>query len=408
MLDCANIKHGLKIGTDGTIAPCCIAQNANFRDENGEILNVETATSKQILNSPTRQILIEQLDKGLKPGECSACWESEEAGIESKRIRDTKRITSSEYTTDDIFLLDLQLGNTCNLACRTCGIEGTRKWKDDYKLIIDDKISDQDLKDIVKKYSSPFQDESSFWNELPNFYSKAGFIDLYGGEPFLMSKQWDVLKELADNGKAKEKIIQINSNGTVFSHKYLDVLKEFKDVLISFSIDGIGSKFEYLRHHGIWEEVNSTMMQWKEETKNYSNFSFNICFTVSTYNFLDFPEMVAFAALNGFDIYCNFVYQPQYFKCSNIPDKKKKDLIDMYNSNVIKYTSSLPPFKGRFVRENILPKLKEPVNFLLNSDCDKFFYQRFLTVTKLLDKSRNNNFGKTFPQLNHVLELDIT
>lgn len=408
MLECANIKHGLKVGTDGTIAPCCMAQKVHYRDENDNILNVETATARQILDSPTRKTLIKQFELGLKAGECTACWESEAAGIESKRIRDTERLEDPNYTTDDIFLLDLQLGNTCNLACRTCGIEGTRKWKDEYKEIVDSKISDQDFKDLVKKFSKPFQDESTFWDQLPIFYDKAGFIDLYGGEPFLMAKQWEVLKGLADNGKAKEKMIQINSNGTVFSEKYFNVLKEFKDVLISFSIDGTEGKFEYLRHHGNWNEVLSNMIKWKEVTKDLDYFNFNICFTVSTYNILDFPELVSLAAKLGFDIYCNYVYQPTYFKCSNIPDEYKQELSDTYYQNVEKYTVNLPKQNGKFFKDYILPKLEEPIKFALSFKNNGDNYERFLRVTKLLDKSRTNNFSKTFPQLNHVLKLDRT
>ena len=87
---------------------------------------------------------LEVLD-GKKPKACLRCYAEEAKGMNSKRVEEIKNYP--EYTIDvarevtdstgymkDVQLefVELRLGNTCNVACRTCNPASSSKWRNDY------------------------------------------------------------------------------------------------------------------------------------------------------------------------------------------------------------------------------------------------------------------------------------
>ena len=78
----------------------------------------------------------------------------------------------------------------------------------------------------------------------------------------LIKKQWETLRKSIELGYAKNQELSFNTNGTIFKEEYIDILNEFKRVVISFSIDAIEDRFNYIRHHGDWEKVKSNIEGW--------------------------------------------------------------------------------------------------------------------------------------------------
>ena len=72
-----------------------------------------------------------------------------------------------------------------------------------------------------------------FWNELEKSLPYVQQIDMYGGEPMLVKKQWETLK-INEPWLCKNQELSFNTNGTIFREEYIDILKQFKRVVISF------------------------------------------------------------------------------------------------------------------------------------------------------------------------------
>ena len=124
--NCINLTNGLRVHTDGSYTPCCLSIPTRLKDEDGRIMKVNTDSIEDALNSPTLVKLREETAKGLQPEACSICWSVEDAGFESKRIQDNRKIKSID---NSLLMLELNLGNICNLACRSCNIDASANWK---------------------------------------------------------------------------------------------------------------------------------------------------------------------------------------------------------------------------------------------------------------------------------------
>lgn len=399
MKTCINLTNGLRVHTDGSYTPCCLSIDTKLKNDNGDILNVSKNSIKEALNSKTLRELREQTSLGLEPEACNICWNEEKAGVISKRIRDNRKFLSEKIKSNSLHLLELNLGNICNLACRSCNLSATINWKNEHNLINtseDTRIPEHILNQEALKYSTPFQDTSILWSDLKDNLKDVVYLDLYGGEPMLMKKQWEMLKYSVEKGYCKNQHVHFNTNGTIFKQEYVDLLTHFKYVDISFSLDGIGKKFDYIRHLGNWNKVDKNIQLWLNSTKKHSNFFFNVCFTVTVLNVMDFPEVADWSIKRNIRVHSNFVHFPDYYCITNIPEDFKKEITNQLKSSWISEKD-----------KNIYKEHMEIINFMNSLPPKKELWSRFINVTKLLDKSRNQKFENSLPELNKIIKKVI-
>ena len=103
---CGNIEGGVRVGTDGKFYACCLAYDYPYKNEEGRLLKADTDSFSSALNSKSAIDLKDALARGEKHSACHVCWEAEDAGFESKRIRDTQRY---DRQVDDKELIFLEL-----------------------------------------------------------------------------------------------------------------------------------------------------------------------------------------------------------------------------------------------------------------------------------------------------------
>ena len=276
-------------------------------------------------------------------------------------------------------LLDLCMGTTCNIKCRTCGPESSAQWNKEYWDInksYNEISTYKDYKGFLRTFNDAFEDDSLVWKELENNKQDIRWIDMYGGEPMMMKKQWKFLEQLIKDDLAKNISLHYNTNGTIWDDEKYNILKEFKHISIDFSIDGIKDRYEFMRHPAIWEEVIQNM----ETIKNIKDFKCQIAHTVSTLNVWYINEIYMW--FKGWDIYLNMVHGPPEYNISNIPEDIKK-----------------------VITEKIGIKEKyQPVLDFMNSKISNFNFQSFIDKTKQHDDYRGENYNVIFPEFSDVLK----
>lgn len=396
MIKCANITNGLRVTTDGKFTPCCIASEVYLKDDGGNVMSVLDTTFQEAQQSPTLKKIKEDFRKGIKSPECNGCWDLEDSGVESKRMRDNQRISHLNLSENEIHFLELNMGNICNLSCRICNVYSSSNWKKEHKSVLNPDISDEKLNQITKSCSLPFADDSMVWDEIEKNISSVKILDLYGGEPMLMKKQWSILEKCVYTGIAKNKYVHFNTNGTIFKDEYFEILKNFELSDISFSIDGVGDKFNYLRYGANWNEVKNNILLWLDKTKDLKNFKFHICYTVSIMNVLDFNEVAEFAIENNIRIHCNFLSQPKYYCINNIPENLKIDIEKYVNESYNSLPVKSPEIKEQFT--NI-------TQYLNSKESTEQDWNSFIKINNLLDESRDQKFKDIFPITYNILKL---
>ncbi|NBO69903.1 twitch domain-containing radical SAM protein, partial [bacterium] len=292
-LTCLTAKYGMATEVSGHAKTCCLA-NQQFVDSSGNPMTFDAHGPEEIWKSDHRRKILSDLENGIQHPNCTVCWQEEAVGRPSKRLRETEYWEKYETQITDItgpetpFYLDLKLGNTCNLRCRTCNSVNSSSWMtEEYEV----KHANTNLTkkqflsrfDIIKNSYS--EENEELWETLEEWIPKSKKIDFYGGEPFLIEKPWKLLHKCVETGVSKEQSLHCNTNTTIIPSKEQEqVIVNFKEVDLSLSIDGIGSAFEYMRYPAKWNEVLSNIDYFFDLKRKHDNINITFCYTISIMN----------------------------------------------------------------------------------------------------------------------------
>ena len=384
---CVNPYMNLSVHPKGTVKTCCMSGYELKTDSKSKTIN--EASILEFWNSDSRRQLINDLNNGIKVPECTFCWQEEEAGKESKRIRDNK--TYADIITDDTMLpivVDLSMGNLCNLKCRICSPTHSSPWMIEES----SQMSPEDKKAYLKQprwkiASDSFDYKNKFlWDDITALLPNVTKFDFAGGEPFYIEKHWSIVSKCVENGWSKKQHIHYNTNGTIYPEKYMPLLEEFKIVDIQISSDGVGKKFEYCRHPAVWEEVEENIDKFIS-ARDSSNTSWilSVCISVSAFNVYDFFETYEHYASKGIGIYVNIVHDHHGTKV--LPSLLKQTIIDRLN----KFESEYLPRQWKSDRDMV-------VKHLSNTASVEQEWINFWSELEMRDTIRKESFKEIFPE----------
>ena len=104
-----------------------------------------------------------------------------------------------------------------------------------------------------------------------------------GGEPMLSSDPVEILKRIDAVGNISSVQLSLNTNGSVRpSAEFVELLSKCQSVTINFSIDGIGTEFEYIRNPLSWATIEQNIQWWNSQSM--PNLNLNVAFTLGVHN----------------------------------------------------------------------------------------------------------------------------
>lgn len=210
----------------------------------------------------------------IPPDYCQTCIDQEQAG--QKSMRQGYMELHQDYTYDDsLQYLDINIDYTCNLACVTCGPDCSTTWRKELG------IKNMSVRPKIKNFLKIFDNLD---------LSALKEIRFWGGEPFLTHTHEYILDFICNRCDVSDIKLMYNTNGTQrISDKLKETLERFKFVRVSFSVDGVGKKFNYVRYPGNWTEVEDNLLWWRENLPHNSMLSLTT--TASIFNVLDLNEI---------------------------------------------------------------------------------------------------------------------
>ena len=371
-LSCVNADHGFCTKPTGHVMPCCISSE-RVLNNSGKIAILNKDTAIDIWQSQYLIDLRQDLSNGIQHPNCSQCWSEEAAGYKSKRLRDNERWVdlSNEPTGELPKLLDLSLGNTCNLACRTCGTFASSRWYKETQRMPSMSITVKDEnKQLNDQIQECYADESSIWSFLDETLPQVLHIDLYGGEPLLVKRHWTMLKSIPLSD-AKNISLHFNTNGTQWDDNYADILCRFKEVRADISIDGVGPVFEYMRWPAKWDQVSANIQNFKNLSLNNPQIMVSICITLSILNIWSLPETIEYTNELGTNCYLNLLHNPVPMNLQSLSPKAAELVLAQLDSISHEQIDSVKEFiksggEYRQSRTNELFKLLQEHDTLRN------------------------------------------
>ena len=317
----------------GTARPCCLAVDEITKPD-GTKYSLRENSLEEIYHSPYMQDLRQQFLNGNKPQTCQRCWDEEAAGRVSKRMN--SRIRLKEYydnvdwantNPDQLWFIDLKLGNICNLKCRICGSWSSSKWaKEEIDYIPELSDRKTHLAYIYLRDGAWPRETEVFWDNLRTLLPNIKYFEFTGGEPFLIEQHFDLLRYAVENNYAKNIEIHYNTNGTVFPES-AELWSNFKHVEIAFSIDNVGDRFEYERYGADWNLVQANISKFTAMRSN--KISTQLCTTINIQNVYYLPELCDWISTQTFDhVYFNMLHAPWHMCISKMTPTAQELVID--------------------------------------------------------------------------------
>jgi len=323
---------------------------------------------------------------GDKPVECKRCWDEEDAGVKSLRLR-----TNAQYGTDHPDWekgpkeIIIKTTNVCNLACRTCaGWDSSHYWPEGkhytqtYNTTWVTNGVLQPGNDFVQEREKLYHNSNSWQSEDLINVEKVSF---FGGEPLLDKHHKVLLEKLIETNRAKEITLFYSTNGQQTAKHFEELWSNFKRVEVFFSIDGIEEQFEYLRWPGDWTQTVKNIDWFLDLPNRYPHVDWYFQGTqcVSLINIADYQKTSNWLRNKLNTVHFNIVDHPNHYRMTNLPDDLKPLLADTIEDHDIK-------------------------NYLSIEKANTDELERMIVWTKRQDIYRKQSYAKAFPNTYALLE----
>lgn len=257
---CPRLDHFVRLNRDGSVGKCGHMVNAKGFESFEELERSEWM--KGIRNT---------MSQDRWPNECTRCQQSERVKGESIRTNSINRHKMLHPIRKDYLVVGGVLDNICNSACQSCNAG------------LSTKIGSLESKNYTRV------DNYDVFQRLPQ--DRIIELDVNGGEPTASKNYKKVLTELPANVK----IVRMNTNGSRMIKEIEDVLKRNIMVIVTMSLDGIGSVHDYIRWPIKWTDYKKTVDAYKDLQEQYKLLQLDFWTTVSCLNVKNLPEIINFA-----------------------------------------------------------------------------------------------------------------
>ena len=400
---------------DGKVMPCCYYSH----DHRESLGNWKDKKLVDIFHSEKWNQLRKDFLDGKKPNACTRCWKEEDSGIDSMRttfnrryrayvdhtnqnpynkFQDIVKHSNSDGSVDGIKLgtIDLIFNNLCNFRCRTCGPGLSTAWAVELKknnipvhdaLLTNTRLPhlESDMHDMI---------------EMCDEYTEVHFV---GGEPMMQEEHYEFLQLLLDKGKTKVKI-RYNTNLSTYklkNYNVFDLLRKFDNVFIVGSVDAMGAQGEYIRHGFNWQEAQDWIVAAKEQGPNI-NFGisavysiFNAELAIDLHRHILDNELYRNPFGDPFNFNLNVLHEPLWMRTTILPPKTKQRVTQKIHEH-LEYIDKVMVKNHEYHHCN---QVWNNAMIMMNSKDDTKLLPLFYAETQKLDKMRNEDFKKLFPEL---------
>ncbi len=382
---CIRPFNSVVISTDGAIRTCCQIQENSYNIKNN---NIEDYWNSNYLLGLRKKFLNDE-----KPKECKKCWDQEDNLLESHRSESNfqyKSIFKKNYVKNLELIkknnldypedIELSITNICNLSCQMC------TGKSSSKLLIENnflKFENLEQGDYDLDEKTKLEIEKIITHDFK-------LLNLRGGEPLVNKTIIKIIEKLVVTGKSKKMTLHITTNGTTCNNKIINLLREFENIRIMFSIESIGKFNDYIRYPSNWNDIEKNILAFK----NLKNAYLYINTVVQNLNLLYLEPLINFANLNKIFLHFSILSSPTYLEFDNLPlDLLKKSYENLNNID-----------KKKLIHTK---NIKEIIKLLkIKIDTHKHDKEKFTTFTGMIkkrDQYRKISIADYMPEIYNII-----
>lgn len=413
-----------------------------LRTSDGKPANLNNTTLMEAWNNEYMRNVRKMMLRGQKPPSCIKCYKEEAAGVQSKRNWET-RYWVDKLGIDDIVggtaedgsieprirYLDLRLGSKCQLACVMCSPHDSsgwaKEWTTMYPQIQNKRLQDNwGWADKGQTHGASYNwhmNNPKFWDQL--YDQIPNMLQLYfaGGESTIIEEHYTLLEEVIRRGYAKQIELRYNSNAVELPQRLFDCWSQFKEVKFHFSVDCYGEKNDYIRYPSNWSQLVDHMHLLDNSPDNVT---ITTSVTVMAINIYYIPDLIRWKLDQGFKkfntwpagggmINWHLAYWPPQLNVKVLPKWAKRMVRDKFEEffawHAENWESVTHSDKDVINKTDVVEaaygvhRLRGLLDFMDSEDWSERLPELQEWIG-LIDKNRNLDFRKTFPEMSGLLD----
>ncbi len=363
------------ITANGSAVACCESQE--------QVLGESTTDFSKIWNGETYKKLRQDLLAGEKPKTCQKCWNNEALALPSNREEMWRDYESGLFGQQSLVVendfsvskrpwsIEMKCSNLCNLKCRMCHPESSHRVNEDQEII-------SRYRKNIPWSSTVLSSKKTVTGLIElgkDFFNNLSVVQYSGGEPLISDEQLDftqtILKYNPENIH-----LRYATNLTHLNYKnvsYPEIWKNFKQINIKVSIDGLNDVYDYIRVGSQFEKVVNNIKRLQDF--NLPNLSLSIGFTTQAYNVYQMPEFL--------DYFEKVV--PRKAITTHLLHAPKMMMIDVFPENI----------REKIIRkfEQERPELSQIITLLRESPRIEKYWQSLCNYTKEMEAKYSIDSG---------------
>ena len=180
----------------------------------------------------------------------------------------------------------------------------------------------------------------------------------------------------------------------------LDLWKNFDDIYICASLDGIGEQGEYVRHGMDW---NNFKMNRELIKRQFPKIKFNLYWTLSVFNVFHIVDAFKFFIEekfidSGLNFEINILNEPAIYSIKILNQTEREQLKEHYNKFIDGYLD-----KTHFEAKEEFAKILRYILAHLDQGILHNERKGFWLYTRQLDRLRGESLLKLFPELQNLM-----
>ena len=315
---CSLLWNHARVHVDGSVLPCCNFDATQLTDEHPSVPKISDGIDNAFKSELFNNVRMTMLEEQEHPG-CQGCYAIEKTDGADKSMRVQANKEFSLNCAPKIRYLETALSRHCNLACRMCGEDYSSKW---FQYLNPKEKVDTSLSGSVVDY-------------YDGNLTELNHVKFVGGEPMIDKNHVSFLENIFNKSNKSDMVLAYHTNGTVKPSKdVISLWEKAEQVIIRFSLDGVGRTNEILRPPHKWETILSTI-EYMKNIKSV-NFQFEVHTVLSVGNVFKLKEIIEFS-LETFNIVPSvYVLEwPQHLSIINQSDENKQKISEYINSKFL-------------------------------------------------------------------------
>jgi MoaA/NifB/PqqE/SkfB family radical SAM enzyme len=305
------------ITTNGDIQLCCVSQEKSQHNIN------ESNVANWWNSSYLKEVRQKMLD-GQEIDACRECYDVEKKNLISHRQKFNKeyKIVQTKHADKIIdylgytdllapIYMEVQLTNLCNLKCIMCREQDSSAFLTENKKL-----------NIAVHNQQEFEWNTHAIEQIRDLFNQPNinFINLRGGEPFMVPQIKEILLSSIANGTAKNIKLHISTNCTKFDESWVEVLSNFKEIRMMCSIDATDRLLEYIRFGSNWQLIQDNISLMRKIT----NVNIIVNAVLQNTNLLGIDKLINWCQDEKLFLQFESIMHPMYLKTDVLPNELHK------------------------------------------------------------------------------------